>query len=110
MYPSRELKILAERRAYLQLRIEARREDCLVAGQGVAEGYEKMMVWVRLLKAGGLASAIGSGFLALRRRRRGETEDEEAGDEEAGESSWGTKALRWAPLALRALRIVSSFI
>jgi hypothetical protein len=103
MYPSRDLKVLAERRAYLQRRIEARREECIVAGQGVADGVERFMVWGRLLKVGGLMGAVGSGLLGLRRRR---TEP----DDESGEESWGTKALRWAPVALKAVRLFSSFV
>jgi hypothetical protein len=110
MYPSRELKVLAERRAYLQLRIEARREECIEAGHGVAEGVERLLLWTRLLKAGGLVGAIGSGLLSLRRRRGDRAEDEDGDEDAPEEKSWGAKALRWAPVALRAVRIISSFV
>jgi hypothetical protein len=107
MYPSRELRILAERRDYLQLRIALRREECIVAGHGVADGVERFLVWGRILKAGSLVGAIGSGLLGLRRRRHAEA-DEDGGESEG--SSWGGKALRWAPVAFKAFRILSSFI
>ncbi len=107
MYPSRELSILAERREYLRRRIELHREDCLVAGQGVADSVERYLAWGRLLRAGGLVGAIGSGFLALRRRRRA---DPDEGEEDSGGTSWGSRALQWAPVAFRAFRIISSFV
>jgi hypothetical protein len=106
MYPSRDLKVLAERRVYLQRRIEAHREECIVAGQGVADSVERFMVWGRLLKVGGLMGAVGSGLLGLRRRRS----EPDGEDDESGGESWGAKALRWAPVALKAVRLFSSFV
>jgi hypothetical protein len=104
MYPSRELNVLAERRAYLQRRIALRRETCVAAGEAVAGGVERMMLWARLLRAGTLVGAIGAGWIALRRRRP------PPADEDTADTPWGTKVLLWAPLVLRAARLVSSLV
>jgi hypothetical protein len=104
MYPSRELTILAERRDYLQRRIALHREECIDAGHGVADGVERFLVWGRILQAGSLVGAIGSGLLGWRRRRHARAEGEKAGG-----SSWGGKVLLWAPMAFKAFRIFSSF-
>jgi hypothetical protein len=108
MYPSRDLKVLAERRAFLQRRIEYRREECIDAGHRVAQGVERFISWGRVLRVGGLLGAVGSGILGLRRRRA----EADGAEDESGEGgeSWGTKALRWAPVALKAVRILSSFV
>ncbi len=106
MYPSRELTVLAERRDYLQLRIALRREGCIVAGRGVADGVERFLFWGRILKAGSLVGAIGSGLAGWRRRRKAEA-DEDGEDSEG--SSWGGTVLRWAPVAFQAFRILASF-
>jgi hypothetical protein len=106
MYPSRDLKVLAERRAYLQRRIEFRREECIEASYGVADGLERLMVWGRLVKIGGLMGAVGAGLFGRRRRPPEPEEDEDETDRE----SWGTKAVRWAPVALKAFRLFSSFV
>jgi hypothetical protein len=49
--------------------------------------------------------AVGSGLLGLRRRKTEPDEEEDEGGE-----SWGTKAMRWAPVALKAVRLFSSFV
>jgi len=107
MYPSRELKILAERRDYLQRRIALHREECIVAGQGVADGVERFLSWGRILKTGSLVGAIGSSLLGWRRRRHAEADVD---GEETDGPSWGGKVLLWAPVALKAFRIFSSFV
>jgi hypothetical protein len=103
MYPARELRILAERRGLLQRRIARRREECVAAGQGVADGVERMLFWGRVLRTGGLLGAVGTGLLALRRRRA------PAATPAAGGKSWVARVLRWAPLAFRVFRLISAF-
>ena len=107
MYPAGELKVLAERRAFLERRIEARREECVEAGRVVAAGVERVITWTHWLKAGSILGAVGTRFFS--RRRRHHEEEEFEGEGEAKES-WGVKAVRWAPVALRAFRIISSFV
>ncbi|HVW20028.1 MAG TPA: hypothetical protein VHC86_02340 [Opitutaceae bacterium] len=103
MYPSQQLSLLAARRETLRTRIEFRRAECQAAGLQLGEGVRQLMGWGRLLKLGGLATAVGMGWFGLRRRRRqGEDEEEE------GRPSWLGRAVRWAPVALRVARLVAA--
>ncbi len=107
MYPSSELRILAERREYLQARIAVRREACSAAGENVRLGVERILAWTHLAKAGGLLGSIGASLLGFGVHRPAGGEPAPEGD---GKTSLIHKAAQWAPVALRALRLISSFV
>ena len=102
MYPSGQLKSLALHRDALQLRIALRREDCLSLGREVEAELTKWLKWGRLVRAG-LLGAVSFGL--LRRRRRPDA----AEDGEESSVSLGGHLLRWAPLAWRAVRLVTGW-
>jgi hypothetical protein len=102
MYPSGDLKELAQRREFLQLQIELRRERCLDLGCQVEAKLEKWMKWGRILRAGLLGA---TSFGLLRRGRRSAAAD----FEEEAASSLGGHLLRWTPIAWRAVRLVTGW-
>jgi hypothetical protein len=107
MYPSAELRILAERREYLQARIAVRREDCAAAGENVRLGVERVVAWAHLARAGGLLGSIGASLLGFGVHRPAGGESDPEGGRKA---SFIQKAAQWAPVALRAVRLISSFV
>jgi hypothetical protein len=107
MYPASELRILAERREYLQRRIALRREECVVAADGVRIGVERVLAWTHLVKAGGVLGSIGANLLGLGARRRADRESAQAA---GGKTSLLHKAVQWTPVVLRAVRLMSSFV
>ena len=103
MYPSQQLSLLAARRETLRTRIEYRRVECQAAGRELGEGVRQLLSWGRLLKLGGLATAVGMSWFGLRRRRRNEDAEEEEGEG----PSWLGRIVRWAPVALRIARLAA---
>jgi hypothetical protein len=101
MYPSRELRSLALRRGSLQQRIQDRREQCVDAGRGVERGVLKWARWGRLAGAGGILGTVG--IRLLRGRPRGSRSNSGRG----APLSFGARALLWAPIALRVVRLVA---
>jgi hypothetical protein len=65
----------------------------------------KWLKWGRLLRAG-LMGAVSFGLLRRRRRRAAEAEE----SEEESSSSLGGHVIRWAPVALRAVRLVAGWL
>jgi hypothetical protein len=107
MYPSSELKILAERREYLQRRIGLRREECVAAAEDLRAGVERMLAWTHLARAGGIIGSMGASWFGF---GQSGAEEDERPRRHGGKTSLVEKAVQWAPVAFRAFRLFSSFV